>query len=101
MHNGLDIAAPKGNRVIAPALGIVTDVRYDLDLGRMVAIDHGYGRVTRFGHMSRQAVRVGQQVTRGQVVGYVGSTGQSTGPHVHYEIRINGIPVDPTRYIVN
>jgi murein DD-endopeptidase MepM/ murein hydrolase activator NlpD len=66
----------------------------------MVEVDHGYGLETRYAHMSRWAVRVGQSVKRGDLLGYVGSTGLSTGPHLHYEVRVNGRAVDPLRYIL-
>ncbi len=101
MHNGIDIAARRGAQVISPATGIVSQVRYDHDLGRLVVIEHRFGKKTYFGHLDKQTVRKGQHVLRGEVIGNVGSTGRSTGPHLHYEVRINGISVDPTRYILN
>ena len=101
MHNGLDIAGQRGSYVISPAVGTVVRVETDQDLGRMIAIDHGYGKVTWFGHLEKQTVKMGQQVKRGEVIGFLGSTGHSTGPHLHYEVRIDNTPVDPTRYILN
>lgn len=101
MHNGLDIVAQRGTIVTAPANGLVSEVRYDGDFGRLVVLRHGYGKSTYFAHLDKQLVRRGQTVLRGEPVGRVGSTGQSTGPHLHYEVRINGISVDPTRYILN
>ncbi len=101
MHDGLDIAARRGSSVIAPAAGVVGFVGYGNDFGRFIIIRHGFGKSTYFGHLDKQTVRVGQKVVRGEAIGRVGSTGQSTGPHLHYEVRINNIPVDPTRYILN
>jgi murein DD-endopeptidase MepM/ murein hydrolase activator NlpD len=101
MHNGLDIAGPRGTAVIAPAVGIVTRVETDQDLGRMIAIDHGYGKVTVYGHLEKQIVKIGQKVERDEVIGFVGSTGRSTGPHLHYEVRVEKTPVNPTKYILN
>ncbi len=101
MHNGLDIAGQRGTQVIAPADGTVVRVETDQDLGRMIAINHGYGKVTWYGHLEKQIVRFGQKVTRGETIGFVGSTGHSTGPHLHYEVRIENTPVDPARYILN
>lgn len=101
MHNGLDIAGQRGTPVIAPADGIVIRVGTDQDLGRMIAIDHGYGKMTWYGHLEQQIVRIGQSVRRGETIGFVGSTGHSTGPHLHYEVRINNAPVNPVRYILN
>lgn len=100
MHQGLDIAAAPGTPVYAPADGIVSFAGYDSGYGKLVSIDHGYGVVTRFGHNSRIYVTVGQRVKRGDLLTAVGSTGQSTGPHVHYEVRINNVPVDPANYIL-
>ena len=101
MHNGLDIAGQRGSYVISPAVGTVVRVEIDQDLGRMIAIDHGYGKVTWFGHLEKQIVKMGQQVKRGEVIGFLGSTGHSTGPHLHYEVRIDNTPVNPTKYILN
>jgi murein DD-endopeptidase MepM/ murein hydrolase activator NlpD len=101
MHNGLDIAGPRGTKVLSPAVGIVTRVETEHDLGRMIAIDHGYGKVTWYGHLEKQIVKIGQRVERDDVIGFVGSTGRSTGPHLHYEVRVDKIPVNPTKYILN
>lgn len=101
MHAGLDIAAAPGSPVVAPADGIVTFASYDESYGKLVSIDHGYGVTTRFAHNSQIMVHVGQRVTKYQVISMVGSTGRSTGPHVHYEVRINGTPVDPINYILD
>lgn len=101
MHAGLDMAAPPGTPVYAPADGVVSYVGYENGYGKLVSIDHGYGVVTRYGHNSRVFVEQGQKVRRWDVISAVGSTGRSTGAHLHYEVRIHGIAVDPTNYILN
>lgn len=101
MHAGLDFAAPSGTPVYAPADGVVSYVGYDPGYGKLVSIDHGYGVITRYGHNSRVFVEQGQKVKRWDVISAVGSTGKSTGAHVHYEVRVHGLPVDPTNYILN
>jgi len=101
LHTGLDIAAAPGSPVYSPADGIVTFAGYDEGYGKMVSIDHGYGVTTRFGHNSQIYVQVGQKVSRWDVIASVGNTGRSTGPHVHYEVRVNGIPRDPALYILD
>ena len=100
-HPGVDIAAPIGTPVHATANGVVSFVGYDAGYGKMIEIDNGYGVVTLFGHNSRIYVQVGQKVTRGEVISAVGDTGRSTGPHSHYEIRVDGVPVNPMQYILN
>lgn len=99
-HEGIDVTAPTGTPIVAPAAGRVIRASSDKGYGLTVEIDHGNGIVTRFAHCSRLAVRVGQQVTRGQLIAAVGSTGLSTAPHLHYEIHVNGAPVDPLRYLL-
>ncbi len=98
-HNGVDLPAWYGTRIHATAPGRVVAVGWSRIFGRYVKIDHGYGYQTLYGHMSRIAVRRGQYVKRGQVVGYVGSTGRSTGPHVHYTVFVNGRAVDPRPFL--
>lgn len=100
MHAGLDMAAPPGTPVYAPADGVVSYVGYENGYGKLVSIDHGYGVVTRYGHNSRVFVEQGQKVHRWDVISAVGNSGRSTGPHLHYEVRIHGIAVDPTNYIL-
>lgn len=100
MHAGVDMAAPPGTPVYAPADGIVSYVGYESGYGKLVSIDHGYGVVTRFGHNSRVFVEQGQRVRRWDAISAVGSTGRSTGAHLHYEVRIHGIAVDPMNYIL-
>jgi len=100
-HKGLDISTPTGTPIYAPAKGLVVNAGRRGGYGLRVSIDHGAGVITRYGHMHRISVKPGQTVTRGELIGYVGSTGRSTGPHLHYEVRLNGLPVDPMRYILN
>lgn len=102
MHAGLDFAAPQGTPIYATANGrIKVAGRSSGGYGNHVVIDHGYGYETLYGHMVRVKARVGQQVTRGEVIGYVGTTGKSTGPHCHYEIRKNGNKIDPIYFFYN
>jgi murein DD-endopeptidase MepM/ murein hydrolase activator NlpD len=101
MHNGIDIAAAPGSPIYAPADGIVSFAGYDPGYGKLVSIDHGYGVVTRFGHTSQIFVEVGQKIKRRDVIASVGSTGRSTGPHLHYEVRVNSVPVDPYNYVLD
>lgn len=101
LHAGLDIAAAPGSPVYAPADGVVIFASYDETYGKLVSIDHGYGVTTRFAHNSQIYVRVGQKVSKYDVISSVGNTGRSTGPHCHYEVRINGIPVDPINFILD
>jgi murein DD-endopeptidase MepM/ murein hydrolase activator NlpD len=98
-HFGIDIAAPRGTPVHAPAEGVVTHAAWKGDYGKMVELDHGTGYTTRFGHLSQMDVEVGDRVMKGQIIGEVGSTGRSTGPHLHYEVRYDGTPVDPIDYL--
>jgi len=100
MHEGLDIAASPGTPVYAPADGVVSFSGYDAGYGKLIVIDHGYGVETRYGHNSELHVKVGQKVRRGERIAAVGNTGRSTGPHLHYEIRVNGEPTDPVKYIL-
>jgi murein DD-endopeptidase MepM/ murein hydrolase activator NlpD len=98
-HTGVDISSQYGDSVRATADGIVIGASERAGYGRLVVIDHGFGLSTYYGHLSTLNVVVGQQVRRGDVVGNVGVSGRSTGPHVHYEVRINGAPVNPMRYL--
>lgn len=101
MHAGLDIVVSPGSPVRAPADGIVSFAGWDDFYGKLVSIDHGYGVLTRYGHNSQLYVQVGQKVSRYDVISAVGSTGRSTGPHLHYEVRVNGVPVNPANYILD
>ena len=100
-HEGIDVAAPMGAPIIAPASGVVMRVGYENGYGNTLEIDHGNGIVTRYAHCSRIDVKGGQRVTRGQTIAAVGSTGLATGPHLHYEIHINGKVVNPLTYVLS
>ena len=98
-HTGVDISTSFGQPVIAPADGYVTYADFMNGYGRVIMLDHGQGIATRFGHLSGFAVIAGQIVHRGDVIGYVGLSGRSTGPHLHYEVRIHDVPVNPHKYL--
>ncbi len=98
-HEGLDFTAAAGTPIYAAAGGIVSTAEQTPDYGKIVKIDHGSGLETRYAHASRLTVKVGERVEKGQKVAEVGSTGRSTGPHLHYEIRLNGNPLDPRKYL--
>jgi len=98
-HEGQDIDAAYGTPVIVAASGTVTIAGRQRGYGNVIYVDHGAGLSTRYGHLSQIDVTIGQSVTRGQTIGLVGSTGRSTGPHLHYEVRINNQPVDPRQYL--
>jgi len=98
-HAGLDISAPSGTVVRATGDGLVDSAEVTNGYGREVIIDHGHGVRTVYGHLSGMIVLAGQHVVRGQIIGYVGQTGRSTGPHLHYEVRINNTPVNPHKYL--
>ena len=99
-HSGIDIAATPGTPVYAPADGVISYIGYEPGYGRIVSIDHGYGVLIRYGHNSRVYVEMGQRISRGDVIAAVGSTGRSSGPHLHYEVRVEGVPVNPQNYIL-
>lgn len=101
MHEGIDFGAPIGTPIVAPADGIITFSGAKPGFGNFIQIDHGYGVETIYGHAATLAVRKGQKVIRGDKIATVGNTGYSTGPHVHYEVRVNGTPVDPLYYTLN
>jgi murein DD-endopeptidase MepM/ murein hydrolase activator NlpD len=100
-HKGLDIATRQGTPIIAPADGLVTYAADKWLMGNMVTIDHGFGMVTRYGHIHKFLKHKGDRVKRGDIIALVGNTGRSTGPHLHYEVRLNGVPVDPQKYILD
>ena len=99
-HEGIDVTAPMGAEIEAPAAGVVTEVKWVDGYGNMMTIDHGYGLVTRYAHCSKILVARGTRVRRGQRVALIGSTGISTGPHLHYEVWVNGTPVNPMKYVL-
>jgi murein DD-endopeptidase MepM/ murein hydrolase activator NlpD len=99
-HSGQDIEAPWGAPVVAGASGRITFVGWQNGYGQLVVVDHGGGLTTRYGHLSHIDVEADQTVSRGQLLGKVGSTGRSTGPHLHYEVRINDQPVNPLQYLL-
>lgn len=101
MHHGIDIAARQDTPIIAPAAGVVSYTGFDSGLGRLIKINHGYGIVTSYGHLSKATVKIGQRIKRGETIGYVGNSGLSTGPHLHYEVNVNNVPVNPMKYILN
>ena len=101
MHKGLDLAAPLGTPIYSPASGVVSYVGYETGYGKLISIDHGYGVKTRYAHNSQIFVELGQKISRREVIATVGSTGRSSGPHLHYEVRVHGVPVDPINYILN
>jgi murein DD-endopeptidase MepM/ murein hydrolase activator NlpD len=100
-HSGIDISNAPGTKIIAPANGRVSTAAEKVYIGNLVIIDHGHGRSTKYGHLKEILVDPGQEVKRGDVIGLVGNTGRSTGPHLHYEVLINGTPVNPLKYILN
>jgi len=101
MHEGMDISNRIGTLVVAPADGIISDIGSDWAHGKILVISHGFGMMTRYSHLNKVLVRVGQKVKRGDKIAEVGMSGKTTGPHLHYEVRLNGIPVNPMRYILN
>ena len=101
MHEGLDISNRVGTTVVIPAEGIISDIGNDWIHGKMLVVSHGFGMTTSYSHLSKVTVRVGQKVKRGDKLAEIGMSGRTTGPHLHYEIKLNGIPVNPVRYILN
>ncbi|WP_372682326.1 M23 family metallopeptidase, partial [Desulfosarcina sp.] len=100
-HRGLDIATRAGSPIIAPADGLVTFSGSRGLMGNMLTIEHGFGMVTRYGHTQKLLKTKGDRVKRGETIALVGNTGRSTGPHLHYEVRLNGVAVNPTNYFFN
>lgn len=98
-HKGTDIAAPYGTKIVAPASARVKSVGWGLSYGLMIELEHTGGVVTRFGHCKTALVRAGDQVLEGEVIGTVGSSGLATGPHVHFEVLVNGTQVDPVTFV--
>ena len=100
MHHGLDIAAPHGKEILSPSEGTVVFSGPEGSYGNVLVIDHGYGVKTRYGHLAQIDVKAGERVMRGQKLGTVGNTGRATGPHLHYEVRVNGVPENPRKFIL-
>ena len=100
-HNAIDISSAVGQPVRAPADGLVVKSEWANGYGNVIYLSHGYGYSTRYGHLSSFKVHAGDRVKRGDILGYVGTTGRSTGPHLHYEVRLNNNPVNPLEYILN
>jgi hypothetical protein len=98
-HPGLDIAAPVLTPVKVTGDGVVVFLGFTSGYGNLIEVDHGQGYTTRYAHLSEFGVKLGDRVSKGQIIGFVGVTGRTTGPHLHYEVRLNGVPVDPTRYL--
>ena len=99
-HLGIDIAAPYGTTIVAPAAGTVIRAGSASGYGQVLEIDHGNGIVTKYGHLSRFLVHIRQSVVRGQPIAQVGNSGLATGPHLHYEVHVNGAIVDPLTYVL-
>ena len=99
LHAGVDLAGPVGTPIYAPADGVVTTAEVESGYGRVIKIRHAFGITTVYGHLSRYRVSVGQKVSRGELIGDMGNTGRSTGPHLHYEIRVGGSPTNPMTFI--
>ena len=98
-HTGVDVSAEYGTPVHVTADGVVTVAENHSGYGRLVIVDHGFGITTFYAHLSRYSVMTGAHVKRGEVIGFTGISGRSTGPHVHYEVRVNNAPVNPWRYM--
>jgi murein DD-endopeptidase MepM/ murein hydrolase activator NlpD len=100
-HEGIDIANRMGTPIVVPADGVISRVFNNFGFGLMVEVTHGYGIVTRYGHLSKSYVKVGQRVKRGERIAAIGNSGRATGPHLHYEVRLNDVPLNPQNYILN
>lgn len=100
-HNGLDVSARTGSTIISPADGVVSSVGRSYGFGNILTINHGYGLKTKYAHLKKALVKKGQAVKRGQKIALIGISGRSTGPHLHYEVHLKGVPVNPLRYILN
>ncbi len=99
-HEGIDVSAPMGTPIQSPAAGRVVKTGWESGYGNVIVVSHGFGLETKFAHCSKLLARTGQQVARGEVIAQVGNTGLATGPHLHYEVHVNGKPVDPLRYVL-
>ena len=100
-HKGVDVSARMGAPIVASADGTVSSTGWDRGYGRIVVIKHGYGLKTKYAHLKKSLVKKGQYVKRGETIGLVGNSGRTTGSHLHYEVHLNGVPVNPLRYVLN
>ncbi|MDY7038885.1 MAG: M23 family metallopeptidase, partial [Thermodesulfobacteriota bacterium] len=100
-HRGIDISARMKKTIVAPADGIISSIRFNHGYGKILTINHGHGILTKYAHLSKILVKKGQNINRGQKIALVGKTGRTTGPHLHYEVHLNGVPMNPRRYILN
>jgi murein DD-endopeptidase MepM/ murein hydrolase activator NlpD len=100
-HKGLDICTPMNAPIAAPADGVISSIGWDYGYGKILTIKHGYGVKSKYAHLAKTLVKKGQYVKRGQRIALVGKTGRTTGPHLHYEVHLNGVPLNPLRYILN
>jgi murein DD-endopeptidase MepM/ murein hydrolase activator NlpD len=100
-HSGLDISGPSGTPIAATADGLVVKISREAGYGLLVVVNHGYGLMTRYGHLSGSLVQPGQRVRRGQIIATMGSSGRTTGSHLHYEVFVNGVPVNPIRFLAH
>ena len=101
MHEGIDVATQEGRPILAPSEGIVTKVTWNGGFGKILVVEHGYGYKTKYAHLSKVLVKKGDKIKRGQEIAQVGNTGRSTGPHLHYEVLLNNVPVNPLNFILN
>ncbi len=99
-HEGIDVTTPMGSAIEAPAAGVVISAKWETGYGNTIELDHGFDLTTRYAHASKLLVHVGQHVARGERIALVGNTGLATGPHLHYEVHVNGKPVDPLKYVL-
>jgi murein DD-endopeptidase MepM/ murein hydrolase activator NlpD len=99
-HEGIDVSAPMGSPIEAPAAGVITHAGWETGYGNTIKINHGFGIITKFAHASKLLVKTGQKVSRGQRIALVGNSGLATGPHLHYEVHVNGRPVNPLKYVL-
>lgn len=101
MHEGMDISNRVGTPIVAPADGIISDIGNDWAHGRILVLSHGFGMTSRYSHLDKVFVKVGQKVRRGDKIAELGTSGKTTGPHLHYEVRLDGVPANPSRYMLN
>ena len=100
-HSGLDISSRMGTPIISPSDGVVASIGKSYGYGNTIIINHGYGLKTKYAHLDKSLVKKGEAVKRGQQIALMGNSGRSTGPHLHYEVQLKGVPVNPLRYILN